>query len=108
MGAGVLQSISKPYVPQVAMLLAGLSLAVLPAQTNAQQNSNKGLDGIKVGKYLDIQSRIDRNVPWGAQYYQKAGMLTEIKPELIDLLIDVTKESWPIQTAVNFTQVRRN
>jgi hypothetical protein len=63
------------------------------------------LDDIKVGKYLDIQSRIDRNVPWGHQYYQKAGMLTEIKPDMIDLLVDVTKESWPVQTTINFTQV---
>jgi hypothetical protein len=63
------------------------------------------LDDITVSKYLDIQSRIDRNVPWGNQYYQKAGMLTEIKPDMIDLLIDVTKESWPFQTAINFTQV---
>ncbi len=63
------------------------------------------MDDIKVSKYLDIQSRIDRNVPWGHQYYQKAGMLTVIKPDMIDLLVDVTKESWPVQIAINFTQV---
>jgi hypothetical protein len=63
------------------------------------------MDDIKIGKYLDIQSRIDRNVPWGQQYYQKAGMLTEIKPEMVDLLVDITKESWPVQIAINMTQV---
>ena len=63
------------------------------------------LDDIAVGKYLDIQSRIDRNVPWGHQYYQKAGMLTEIKPKMIDLLVDITKDPLPVQTAINMTQV---
>ncbi len=64
------------------------------------------LDDIKVGKYLDIQSRIDRNVPWGHQYYQKAGMLTELDPKLIDLLVDITKNPIPdIQLSINCTQV---
>jgi FAD/FMN-containing dehydrogenase len=63
------------------------------------------MDDIGVGKYLDIQSRIDRNVPWGQQYYQKAGLLAEIKPKMIDLLVDITKDPAPIQTTVNFTQV---
>ena len=63
------------------------------------------LDDIAVGKYLDIQSRIDRNVPWGHQYYQKAGMLTEIKPKMIDLLVDITQDPLPVQIAINFTQV---
>ncbi|MDP6437099.1 MAG: FAD-binding oxidoreductase [Gammaproteobacteria bacterium] len=62
-------------------------------------------DGIEVGKYLAIQSRTDRNIPWGDQYYQKAGMLTEISPKMVDMLVDITENGSPFQTAINFTQV---
>jgi hypothetical protein len=62
-------------------------------------------DGIKVGKYVDIQSTTDRNVPWGDRYYQKAGFLTEIGPSLVDELVQLTKNPNPFTTTVNFTQV---
>jgi hypothetical protein len=62
-------------------------------------------DGVEVGKYIDIQSRTDRNVPWGDQYYQKAGFLKEISPKMIDVLVDMTKSPNPFTASVNFTQV---
>ncbi len=60
---------------------------------------------IKVNPYLKIQSSTDRNVPRGQQYYQKAGLMKEVSPGLIDALVDITKNPKPFTQTMNFTQV---
>jgi hypothetical protein len=59
----------------------------------------------KVKKYVDIQKQIDRNVPRGQQYYQKAGFTPEISSSLIDALVEITKNPKPFTQTMNFTQV---
>ena len=60
---------------------------------------------VSVKEYLEIQSTTDRNVPRGNQYYQKSAFFDHLKPELIDVIVDLLADPKPIPTAINFTQV---
>lgn len=62
-------------------------------------------DDIKAKKYIAIQKRTDRNVPHGQQYYQKAGFLNDIRPELIDAMTDIIANPKAFAQTMNFTQV---
>ena len=62
-------------------------------------------DTFSVQKYVDIQSQTDRNVPHGAQYYQKSGFLPEVAPGMIDAVEDFSKDPQPFNQTINFTQV---
>lgn len=45
-------------------------------------------DALRPTKYLDLQSRIDKDYPAGRGYYLKSGFVREITPPLIDTLVD--------------------
>ena len=58
-----------------------------------------------VADYVDIQSRTDRNVPRGNQYYQKSAFFDRIEPELTDVVVEILANPKPVTTVINFTQV---
>jgi len=62
-------------------------------------------DDIGVKKYLDLQQSTDRNVPYGQQYYLKAGFLNGIEPGLIDAIMRMVGNPKPFTQTINFTQV---
>jgi hypothetical protein len=59
--------------------------------------------GIK--DYIEIQSKVDRNVPHGNHYYQKSAFFDSLQPELIDVVVELLADPKPVPTTINFTQV---
>jgi hypothetical protein len=62
-------------------------------------------DDFGIKKYVDIQKQVDRNVPHGQQYYQKAGFIEDVQPEIIEALLEMIANPKPFTQTLNFTQV---
>jgi FAD/FMN-containing dehydrogenase len=62
-------------------------------------------DDIGVKPYTAIQKSVDRNVPHGTHYYQKAGFVRSVEPKLIEGMLDIIGTSRPFTATINFNQV---
>jgi hypothetical protein len=60
---------------------------------------------VGVKDYIEIQSKVDRNVPRGNHYYQKSAFFDSLQPELIDVVVELLADPKPVPTTINFTQV---